>query len=98
MRFRERLSGFMRLPVKRIVVSIAILLFTLPRILAAQEPRLPCSNGLGDSDLSSASCDPNEIASGLDDGAGTSNLAVRATNSGDNDWVHAWMRKVDKGR
>jgi len=87
-----------RLPVKRILVLIAILLLTLPRILTAQEPRLPCNNGLGDSDLSSASCDPNEIASGLDDGAGTSNLPVRATNSGDNDWVRAWMRKVDKVR
>src|SRR5216683_2796465 len=98
MRFRQRISGSMRLPIKRILVLIAVLLLTFPRILTAQEPRLPCNNGLGDSDLSSASCDPNEIASGLDDGAGTSNLPVRATNSGDNDWVRAWMRKVDKVR
>jgi len=77
---------------------IAILLLTLPRILTAQEPRLPCNRVLGDSALPSASCDQNEIASGLDDGAGTSNLPVRATNSGDNDWVRAWMRKVDKVR
>ena len=88
----------MRLPIKRILVLIEVLLLTLPRILTAQEPRLPCNNGLGNSDLPSASCDPNEIASGLDDGAGTSNLPVQATNNGDNDWVHAWMRKVDKVR
>src|SRR5260370_24606209 len=98
MRLRERISGYMRLPIKRILVLIAVLLFTFPRILTAQEPRLPCNDGLGDSDLSSASCDPNEIASGLDDAAGTSNLPVRATNRGDNDWVCAWMRKVDKVR
>src|SRR5882672_2071047 len=98
MRFRERISGSMRLPIKRILVLIAVLLLTFPRILTAQEPRLPCNRVLGDSALPSASCDPIEIASGVDDGGGTSNPPVRATNSGDNDWVHAWMRKVDKVR
>ncbi len=98
MRFRGRLPGYVRLPVKRILVLIAILLLTLPRILTAQEPRLPCNKVLGDSDFPSASCHQNEIASGVDDGAGTSNPPVQATNTGDNDWVHAWMRKVDKVR
>ena len=88
----------MRLPVKRILVLIAMLLLTLPRILTAQEPRRPFNKVLGDSDLPSASCDQNEIASGVDSGGGTSNPPVQATNSGDTDWVHAWMRKVDKVR
>jgi hypothetical protein len=88
----------MRLPVKRILVLIAIPLLTFPRILTAQEPRLPRNEVLGDSNLPSASCDQNKIASGGDDGAGTSNTPVQGANSGDNDWVHAWLRKVDKVR
>jgi hypothetical protein len=98
MRLRENLPRYMTLPVKRIIVLIAILLFTLPCILTAQEPKLPFNKALDDSDLSPASCDQNEIASGVDGGAGTSNPPVEATNTGDNDWVHAWMRKVDKVR
>jgi len=98
MRLRERLPRYITLPLKRIVVSIAVLLFTLPCILTAQEPRLPCNKVLDDSDLPPASCDQNEIASGVDDVSGTTNPPVQATNSGDNDWVHAWMRKVDKVR
>jgi hypothetical protein len=98
MRLRVKLPEYMTLTFKRIVVLIAILLFTLPCILTAQEPRLPCNKVLDDSDLPPASCYQNEIASGLDDVSGTTNPPVQATNSGDNDWVHAWMRKVDKVR
>ena len=98
MRFRERLSGFMRLPIKRMLVLIAVLLLTLPCILTAQEPRLPCNNVLDDSDLPAASCDQNEIAFGLHDVSGSTNSPVQGTNTGNNDWVRAWMRKVDKVR
>jgi hypothetical protein len=98
MPFKERVSGPKRFPINRNLVGTAILLLTFPCILAAQEPRLPCHKGFGDSELASADCGQNENLSGVDDGAGTPSPPVQAANSADRDWLHAWMRKVDTVR
>jgi hypothetical protein len=95
---KEKLSGPRRFPLERDFISIAILLFTFPYILAAQEPRLPCNTGLGDSELESPACGQNENSLGVNDGGRTPSPPVQATNSADQDWLHAWMRKVDKVR
>jgi hypothetical protein len=93
----ERLSGPKRFPIKRNPVAIGILLLTFPCILAAQEPRQPCNTGSGNSGLTSAPCNQNQNALGLDDGTSTPTPTIQAANS-DHDWVHAWMRKVDQVR
>jgi hypothetical protein len=98
MTLKEKLSGAKRLPIGRILVAIALLFLTFPCILRAQEPSLHCRTGRGDSNLTSAACDQNQNASGMQFGGGALNPTIQATNSGDNDWVHAWMRKVDKVR
>jgi hypothetical protein len=95
---KEKISGAKKPPTMRNLVATAILFLTFPCILSAQEPRLPCNKVVGDSELTPVACDQNENVSGVDDGVGTANQAVRATNSGDNDWVHAWLRKVDQVR
>jgi hypothetical protein len=92
-----KLPGPMRLPIIRILIAIPFLLLTFPCVLPAQEPRLRCNKVLGDSELTSADCDQNENASGVDVGAGT-NPPIQATNSGGSDWIHAWLRKVDQVR
>src|ERR1700730_15847644 len=91
MRWGKKSSGPDRVPIERIVVTMGILL-GFARTLSAQEPRLPCDKVLGGSELASADCGQNENASGVDDGAGTSNLPVRGTRSGKTDWVQVWMR------
>jgi hypothetical protein len=98
MRFRERLPGTMRLPSTRILVLIVILLLPFPRILTAQEPMVTSETGLGDSQPISADNYQSENSSGLDDGASAPSQSTQPTNSSNNDWVHAWMRKVDKVR
>src|SRR5713226_4262103 len=95
---KEKLAGPIRLPIKRILASTAILLFAFPWILLAQEPGQPCNKAPGDSQLTSAACDQNENASGIGDGAGAPNPPIQLTKSDDNDWVHAWLRKVDRVR
>jgi hypothetical protein len=98
MRFRERLPGYMRLPSSRILVLIAILSLAFPRILTAQEPKVTSETDLGDSQPISADNYLGENSSGVDDGTGGPNSPIQAPNSADNDWVHAWMSKVDKVR
>jgi hypothetical protein len=97
-RRREKLPGPMRLPIKRILVSIVIPLLTFPCILPAQEPTLHCRTFPADSELPSAACDRNENDSGANNGAWTQNRPSQVTNSGDSDWVHTWMRKADEAR
>jgi Putative MetA-pathway of phenol degradation len=98
MPIKEELPRPMRSPIKRILISIVILLVTFPCLLLAQEPRLHCRTVLAHSELPSAACNRNENDSGVDNGAGTQNPPTQATNSSDSDWVHAWMRKVDEAR
>jgi hypothetical protein len=98
MPFKKKPYGVNGFLTDRNLVAIAILLLAFPRILTAQEPKVTSETGLGDSQLISADNDQSENSSGSDDGAGTSNQPIQATNSGDNDWVHAWMRNVDKVR
>jgi hypothetical protein len=98
MPFKEKVSGPKRFPINRNLVGTAILLLTFPCLLAAQEPRLPCNTGFGDSEFASAACGQNENASGVDDGAGTPSPPVQATNGADRGWLHAWIRKVDEAR
>jgi hypothetical protein len=98
MPMKERLFWPQRLPISRILVAIAFLLLAFPCVVPAQEPRLPCKAGLGGSELTFAACDQNKNASEVDDGAGTPNPTIQPTNGGDNDWVHAWFRKVDQVR
>src|SRR5467141_3227467 len=98
MPFKENLSWVKRLPTKRSPVVIAILVLTFPCILPAQEPSQPCNTGLANSELTSAACDRNENASGVDVGLGTPNRPILAPNSGDGGWVHSWLRKVDQVR
>ncbi len=95
MRWGKERCGPNTVPIERNVVTSAILLLSFACTLSAQEPRLPCNKVLGDSKLASTDCDQNENASGVDDGAGTPNSPVPAT---DHDWVHAWMRTVDQVR
>ncbi len=95
---KEKLPGPMRLPIKRILVSIVILLLTFPCLLPAQESKLQCRTIAADSELPSAVCDRNKNDSEVDNGAGTQNPPTQATNSNDSDWVHTWMRKVDEAR
>ena len=98
----KKLAGPIKLPIRRILASAAMQLFAFPWILLAQEPGQPCNRAPGDSQLTSAACDQNENASGIDDGAGATNPPVQPTKSpeknDDNDWVHAWLRKVDRVR
>jgi hypothetical protein len=98
MRFSERLSGDMRLPRKRILVLTASLLLAFPCILTAQEPKVTSETGLGDSQPISGDNYQSENSSGLDDGAPAPSQSIQPTNSSNNDWLHAWMRKVDKAR
>jgi len=98
MPFKKELSGANGFLANRNLVAIAILLLAFPCILTAQESKVTSETGLGDSQLISADNNQSENTSGGDDGAGTSDKPIQATNSGDNDWVHAWMRKVDKVR
>lgn len=98
MPLKEKLSGPRRFPIYRNLVATATLLLTFPCILAAQELRLTCNTDLSDSEFVSANCDQNGNASGVNDGTGRLNLPVQPTKNGDNDWVHAWMRKVDQVR
>jgi hypothetical protein len=98
MPFKKKPSGASGFLTNRNLVAIAILLLAFPRILAAQEPKATSEAALGDSPLISADNGQSENSSGVDDGAGKSNQPIQATNSGDNDWVHAWMRKVDQVR
>ncbi len=98
MPFKEKLPGPMRLPIKRILASIVILILAFPCLLPAQEPRLHCRTVLADSQLPSAACDQNKNDSGVDNTAGAQNPPNQATNSSDSDWVHKWMRKADEAR
>ena len=78
---------------------VAILLLAFPYTLNAQDPSLLDDHvGCGDSELVSASCDRDENASRAAHVAGTQDPAAGFTNSSENDWVHAWMRKVDQVR
>jgi len=54
--------------------------------------------GLSDPEHTSADYVRNENSSGVDEGGGATNPPVQAANSADNDWLHAWMRKVDEVR
>ncbi len=100
MTWGDKLSGLSKVPIERIVVMIAILVLSCSctRTLSAQESRPPCNEVLGGPELASADCDPNETLSGADGRAGTQDPAAGFTNSSQNDWVHAWMRKVDQVR
>ena len=98
MPFKEKVSGPKRFQMTRNIVGTAILLLTFPCILAAQEPKVTSERGRGDSRLISADNNQSENSSGVDDGAGTPNSPIQAPNSPDNDWLHAWMRKVDQVR
>src|SRR5713226_4733733 len=98
MPFKEKLPGPMRLPIKRILASIVILILAFPCLLPAQEPRLHCRTVLADSQLPSAACDQNKNDSGVDNTAGTQNPPNQATNNSVSDWVHKWMRKADEAR
>ncbi len=98
MPFKEKLPELIGLPIKRILVSIVILVSTFPCLLPAQEPRLHCRTFATDSELPSAACDRNENDSGVDNDAGTQNPSTHVTNGSDSDWVHTWMRKADEAR
>jgi hypothetical protein len=98
MRFYEKLLGPMRLPIKAILVSMAILPLAFPCLLSAQETRLACKTVRADSQLLSAACDRDENDSGVNDTAGTQELMSHAADSSESDWVHSWMRKVDEAR
>jgi hypothetical protein len=92
-------SGPTEFSTNQSLVVIAVLLLTSPYTLKAQGPSLLDDHvGCGDSELVSASCDQNENASRAADVAGTQNPAAGPTNSSDDDWVHAWMRRVDRVR
>jgi hypothetical protein len=98
MPLNETLSGPKRLPIRRILVAIAFLLLTFPCVLPAQEPSVTSQTSLGDPELTSVDRDQNENSSEVDDGAGKPNRPIPGTNSSDNDWIHAWLRKVDEVR
>ena len=98
MPLKEKLPGLMRLPIKRVLGSIVILILAFPCLLSAQEPRLHCRTVLAHSELPSAACDLNENDSRVDSGAETQNPPSQVTNRSDSDWVHTWMRKVDEAR
>src|SRR5258708_2960990 len=86
------------LPVRRSLVSAAILFFAFPWILPAQETPQPCNNGSGELQTAFAACTQNENAVGSDDGAGAPQQPTQSGKNDDNDWVHAWMRNVDRAR
>jgi len=96
----KKLSRPNRVPIERNVVTIAILFLSCScaHTLPAQEPRPSCNEVRGGPELASADCDTNEIPSGADSRAGKQDPATGFTNSSENDWVHAWMRKVDQVR
>jgi hypothetical protein len=96
MPFKKKVSEAIRFLTDGTLVAIAILLLAFPGILTAQEPKVTSETGRGDSQLISADNNQSENSSGVDDGTGTPNSPIRAPNSADNDWVHAWMRKVDQ--
>jgi len=98
MPLKEKRSGTKRLPIRRILVAIAFLILTLPCVLEGQGPSVRCKTDFGDREFAAAPCDQNENASGVHDGAGVSSLPVQSTKNGDRDWVHTWLRKVDKVR
>ena len=98
MPFKKKLSGASGFLTGRNLVAIATLLLAFPCILAAQEPKATSEAALGDSPLISADNGQSENSSRVGDGAGTSNQQIQAPNSGDSDWVHRWMRTVDKVR
>ena len=98
MQFKKKLSGASGFLTGRNLVAIATLLLAFPCILAAQEPKATSEAALGDSPLISADNGQSENSSRGGDGAGTSNQPIQAPNNGDSDWVHAWMRTVDKVR
>jgi len=88
---KEKLPGPMRLPIKRILLSIVILLLTFPCLLPAQESKLQCRTIAADSELPSAVCDRNKNDSEVETTVqGHRIRRPQATNSGDSDWVHAW--------
>jgi hypothetical protein len=98
MRFYEKLPGPMRLPIKPLLVSIAILPLAFPCLLPAQETMSACKTVYADSQLLSANCDKEQNDSGVNNIAGTQDLPSHATDSSDSDWVHSWLRIVDEAR
>jgi hypothetical protein len=98
MLLKEKLAGPTRVPIKRNLVSIAILLLTFPFRVLAQEPRLECRIFLVGPELPSQVSNRDENDSGVDDTAETQNPPSLATNSSGSDWVHGWFRKVDEAR
>ncbi len=98
MPLKEKLAGPMRVPIHRILVSIAILLHAFPFRLLAQEPRLECGTFPVDPELPSQVCDRDENDSGVDNTAETQDMPSLATNSSGSDWVHRWLRKADEAR
>ena len=98
MPFKTNLARPMRLPIKRIVILIAILLLTFRCLLPAQETRSACRAVLADSQLLSAACDRDENNLEVDNTAATQDPPSLATNSSESDWVHRWLRTVDEAR
>jgi hypothetical protein len=99
MQVREKVFAPKKFSTNQSLVAIAVLLVTFPYTLKAQDPSLLDDHaGCGDSELVSASCDRDENASRAAHVAGTQDPAAGFTNSSENDWVHAWMRKVDQVR
>src|SRR6266852_9341642 len=58
---KEKLPGPMRLPIKRILVSIVILLLTFPCLLPSQESKLQCSTFASYSEFPPAICDQTKV-------------------------------------
>jgi hypothetical protein len=98
MPLKEKLEGPIGMPINRILASIAILLFTFPFHLLAQEPRPECRTFLVGPELASPACNRHENDSGVDNTAETQDMPSLARNSSGSDWVHRWLRKVDEAR
>jgi len=86
-----------RLPIKRILASIMVLILRFPGPLPARETTL-CRTALAVFKLPCAACDTDENDSETNNTAGKQNPPSQATNNRDNDWVHRWMRKTDEAR
>jgi hypothetical protein len=95
---KEKLAGPMTVQIKRILVSIAILLFTPPFRVLAQKPKPECGIFHVDPELPFQACDRDENDLELDNTAEAQDPPGPATNSSDSGWVHRWLRKVDEAR
>jgi hypothetical protein len=100
MALKEKLPGPTRVPINRILASIAISLLAFPFRMLAQEPRPQCRTFLVDPELLSKVCDrmEDENDSGVNSNGETQDPPSLATNASGNDWVHRWLRRVDQAR